>query len=151
MLFFLDECNPPPPHPRRLLYAIFTHYKCTKLKMIFSFLAFNVYIYFLYSCFFLTNSPPPPPPPLCRLLYAIFTNYKCTKMGCVEGRRWQEFRLNMMQLDQPDESVSKWVSFQTNDDRQKMAELNQGGIVQFRGQHWARHCSVIASIDPSSK
>ena len=27
------------------------------------------------------------------------------------------------------------VYFQTNDDRQKMAELNQGGIVQFRGQH----------------
>ena len=49
------------------------------------------------------NAPPPPR----RLLYAIFTHYKCTKMGCVEGRRLQEFRLNTMQLDQPDESVSK--------------------------------------------
>ena len=91
--------------------------------------------WFLINVVFLRRMQPPP---LCRLLYAIFTNYKCSKMGCVEGRRLQEFRLNMMQLDQPDESVSKWVSFQTNDDRQKMAELNQGGIVQFRGQHWER-------------
>ena len=90
---------------------------------------------FLINVVFLRRMHPPSPPPR-RIINAL--KWGVSRGGGCRSLGWTRWNIAPLQLDLPDESVSKWVSFQRNDDRQKMAELNQGGIVQFRGQHWER-------------